>query len=80
MKLIHFSVAIALADRIGRKIIQLVGFMSLTILLVIFGFAYEPIKKTSIGLFVTLFTLIQFFFNFGPNITTFIIPGIYFAE
>lgn len=54
--------------------------MSLTILLAIFGFAYEPIKKTSIGLFVTLFTLIQFFFNFGPNITTFIIPGIYFGE
>jgi MFS transporter, PHS family, inorganic phosphate transporter len=59
---------------------QLVGFMSLTILLIIFGFGYEPIKKASIGLFITIFTLVQFFFSFGPNITTFIIPGEVFPK
>ena len=53
------------------------GFLVLTILFLTLGIAYEPIKKTSIILFIVIFTLMQFFLNFGPNATTFVIPGIF---
>lgn len=64
-----------LVDRIGRKPIQLMGFGFLTALFLALGFGYDPIKNTSVALFIVLFTLMQFFNNFGPNATTFIIPG-----
>jgi PHS family inorganic phosphate transporter-like MFS transporter len=51
------------------------GFFILTILFLVLGIGYEPIKKTSIILFIVIFTLMQFFLNFGPNATTFVIPG-----
>ena len=51
------------------------GFFILTILFIILGVAYEQIKHTSIILFIAIFTLMQFFLNFGPNATTFVIPG-----
>ena len=69
-----------MVERLGRKNIQLLGFLSLTVLLIIFGFGYEPIKKASIALFLIIFTLVQFFFNFGPNVTTFIISGEVFPK
>lgn len=64
-----------LIDRIGRKTIQIIGFVALTALFVVIGFGYNPIRNYSTILFIFLFTLAQFFTNFGPNSTTFIIPG-----
>jgi PHS family inorganic phosphate transporter-like MFS transporter len=63
-----------LVDRWGRKFIQIMGFVVLTVLFFILGFAYDWIK-TKIWLFLIIFSTIQFFCNFGPNATTFIIPG-----
>lgn len=65
---------VATADTIGRKPIQLAGFIILTILFIIIGFAYEPLKHSHNSL-LALYVLAQFFFNFGPNATTFIVPG-----
>ncbi|CAG8437789.1 10140_t:CDS:2 [Ambispora gerdemannii] len=62
-------------EKWGRKFIQKMGFLVLTVLFLILGFGYEIIKETSLVLFITLFSLSQFFLNFGPNSTTFIIPG-----
>ncbi|KAG0004390.1 Inorganic phosphate transporter pho84 [Entomortierella chlamydospora] len=62
-------------ERIGRIKIQLLGFAMSCILFAALGFAYDGIKNTSVALFVFLFALTQFFQNFGPNATTFIIPG-----
>jgi len=62
-------------DRWGRKTIQLMGFTVLTILFIVVGAAYHQIKNASIALFIVFFTLLQFFLNFGPNTTTFIVPG-----
>lgn len=59
-------------DTIGRKPIQLAGFTILTALFFAIGFAFH--KLTSGGL-LALYVLCQFFFNFGPNATTFIVPG-----
>jgi len=64
-----------LVDSWGRKPIQLMGFSMLTIIFVIMGFGYNDILAHSQGAFVFLYCLANFFQNFGPNTTTFIIPG-----
>jgi len=62
-------------DSWGRRPIQLMGFIMLTILFIIMGFGYDAILNHSQGAFVFLYCLANFFQNFGPNTTTFIIPG-----
>lgn len=59
-------------DTIGRKPIQFMGFGILTILFIVMGFAYFHISPNGL---LAIFVLAQFFFNFGPNATTFIVPG-----
>lgn len=51
------------------------GFAMLAILFAILGFAYDALTKHSTGAFVFLYCLANFFQNFGPNTTTFIVPG-----
>lgn len=64
-------------DTWGRKPIQLMGFIILTILFLIMGFCYDLLLASQSGrhVFVFLYCLANFFQNFGPNTTTFIIPG-----
>jgi PHS family inorganic phosphate transporter-like MFS transporter len=64
-------------DKWGRKPIQLMGFIVLTVLFIIMGFGYRKLIATSSATkaFVFLYCLANFFQNFGPNTTTFIIPG-----
>ncbi|KAF9996867.1 Inorganic phosphate transporter pho84 [Entomortierella chlamydospora] len=62
-------------ERLGRIKIQLIGFFMSCVLFAVLGFAYDEIRNKSTVLFIILFALTQFFQNFGPNATTFIIPG-----
>ncbi|KAG1722226.1 major facilitator superfamily domain-containing protein [Suillus paluster] len=64
-------------DSWGRKPLQLMGFIMLTIIFAIMGFAYDAMNATVAGTkaFVFLYCLANFFQNFGPNTTTFVIPG-----
>lgn len=64
--------SVATIDTLGRKPIQIMGFSMLTALFVVIGFAYNVLPTN--GLFA-LYVAAQFFFNFGPNMTTFIVPG-----
>lgn len=64
--------SVATVDTVGRKPIQLMGFTILTILFCVIGFAYH--KLSDHGL-LGLYIVCQFFCNFGPNVTTFIVPG-----
>ncbi|KAG2358434.1 phosphate transporter [Suillus spraguei] len=66
-----------LIDYWGRKPIQLMGFTVLTVLFIIMGFAYDRLDATGSGrdAFVFLYCVTNFFQNFGPNTTTFVIPG-----
>ncbi|KAK7748882.1 hypothetical protein SLS53_000906 [Cytospora paraplurivora] len=64
--------AILTIDTVGRKPLQIVGFLILTILFCILGFAYNSLSLKS---FLALYIIAQFFFNLGPNTTTFIVPG-----
>lgn len=63
---------VATVDTIGRKPLQLAGFAILTILFIVMGFAYNHISSNGL---LAIYVLAQFFFNFGPNSTTFIVPG-----
>lgn len=48
------------------------GFVILTAIFVAIGFAYHVLSGKAL---LALYVLAQFFFNFGPNSTTFIVPG-----
>lgn len=67
-----YWVSVATIDTIGRKPIQIMGFAMLTILLCVIGFAYHRIGDNGL---LGLYIVAQFFQNFGPNTTTFIVPG-----
>lgn len=67
-----YWVSVATIDTIGRKTIQLGGFCILTILFIVMGFAYKHLPSNGL---LAIYVLAQFFFNFGPNTTTFIVPG-----
>jgi PHS family inorganic phosphate transporter-like MFS transporter len=67
-----YWVSVATIDTLGRKPIQIMGFTMLTILFIIIGFAYNKLSGHAL---LALYVLAQFFFNFGPNSTTFIVPG-----
>jgi len=69
-----YWVTVATVDTIGRKPIQIGGFTLLTILFIAIGFGFDKLKHSHNGL-LALYVLAQFFFNFGPNATTFIVPG-----
>ncbi|KZV87374.1 MFS general substrate transporter [Exidia glandulosa HHB12029] len=67
-----YWVAFFFIDRLGRKPIQLLGFSITSIIFLIMGFRFATLSN---GAFVALYCLANFFQNFGPNTTTFIVPG-----
>ncbi|RYO65326.1 Repressible high-affinity phosphate permease [Alternaria arborescens] len=67
-----YWLAVATIDTVGRKTLQLAGFTILTILFIVWGFAYKHLSHHAM---LAIYVLIQLFFNWGPNTTTFIVPG-----
>ncbi|KAK0941604.1 acid phosphatase pho5 [Friedmanniomyces endolithicus] len=67
-----YWVTVATVDTIGRKPIQLGGFVILTVIFCIMGFGYHKIGQNGL---LACYVIAEFFFNFGPNSTTFIVPG-----
>uniref|UniRef100_A0A0W0F328 Major facilitator superfamily (MFS) profile domain-containing protein n=1 Tax=Moniliophthora roreri TaxID=221103 RepID=A0A0W0F328_MONRR len=67
-----YWVCFLVIDKFGRKPIQLMGFVVLTGLFIIMGFAFEKLSPNAL---LGLYCLANFFSNFGPNTTTFIIPA-----
>jgi len=70
-----YWVTVFTIETLGRKFIQLMGFAALTVLYLVLGLAFNQIQHVSTALFIVIFTLSQLFQNFGPNATTFIVPG-----
>lgn len=93
-----FIFAILFINRIGRKYLQMFGFLMLGILYLICGLAFNQLKKIKpLFMFLCAFRraplgrhrprsrarlmrvrvdgLTYFFSNFGPNSTTYVIPG-----
>jgi PHS family inorganic phosphate transporter-like MFS transporter len=67
-----YWVSAGLIDTVGRKPVQIFGFFMLTVLFCVIGFDYWNLSGSAL---MALYTLSQFFFNAGPNSTTFVIPG-----
>lgn len=73
-----YWVSFLFIDSWGRKPIQLMGFTLLTIIFVCMGFGYDKMVHGTAAAkkaFVFLYCLANFFQNFGPNTTTFVVPG-----
>lgn len=70
-----YVVTILLVDRWGRKKIQFIGFAMLVVCFTILAAAYDKLVSNAKWAFVLVYAVAQFFFNFGPNATTFIIPA-----
>lgn len=66
---------IALVDQMGRKRIQLMGFFFMTLFTFAFAISYNSSQKHLMGVKVVLYCSTFFFSNFGPNVTTFIVPA-----
>jgi MFS transporter, PHS family, inorganic phosphate transporter len=67
--------SVLLIEKLGRKTIQFMGFAVLTVCMLVLSIWYYEIMQISKILFITIYTVAQFFFNFGPNTTTFVVPG-----
>jgi phosphate:H+ symporter len=70
-----YYVTVFTVEHLGRKTIQIIGFTMEVILFTIVAVAYNQLKAQAVAAFIVLFVLIQFFFQFGANATTFIIPA-----
>lgn len=68
-----YYVAIWSIDWVGRKRMQLQGFVCMTVIYSIMGIFWSSISSNG-PLFVSLYALSFFFSNFGPNTTTFLLP------
>ncbi|PKI52120.1 hypothetical protein CRG98_027536 [Punica granatum] len=65
-------------EKLGRFIIQLLGFLMMSVFMLIIGIKYDYLKDKSnhkVWLFAVLYGLTFFFANFGPNSTTFVLPA-----
>lgn len=73
MALPGYYVAVYFINRLGRKVIQLQGFMFMTVLFLVLAIFWDDIKKQAV-VFIILYGLALFFSNFGPNMSTFVMP------
>lgn len=68
-----YWLAVGLMDKIGRKVIQWTGFLMMALS---FGaIAIFPNVTKNAILFLLIFGISYFFTEFGPNMTTFVLPG-----
>jgi len=70
-----YYIAAWLMDKLGRKNIQLQGFVMMAVLYGILGIWIDSISNSSHVLLLIIYGLTFFFSNFGPNSTTFILPS-----
>ncbi|VUC22597.1 unnamed protein product [Clonostachys rosea] len=64
--------AVFTIDTFGRKSLQIIGFLLLTIVFAILGFKLRDMGENAL---LALYIVGQFLFNAGPNTTTFIVAG-----
>ncbi len=61
-------------DRIGRKPIQMTGFLAMAITFATLGIFTQLTSVRYVSEFLVVYGLSYFFIEFGPNVTTFIYP------
>jgi PHS family inorganic phosphate transporter-like MFS transporter len=70
-----YFVSVALINRVGRRPMQLGGFVAVGVLFIILASALRQLQEQAVGAFIFIYGLTFFFSNFGPNMTTFVIPA-----
>ncbi|RLN57952.1 hypothetical protein BBJ28_00002593 [Nothophytophthora sp. Chile5] len=73
MALPGYYVAVYFINRLGRKVIQLQGFAVMTVLFLVLAIFWDKIQEEAV-LFIILYGAALFFSNFGPNMSTFVMP------
>ncbi|KAF0742906.1 hypothetical protein Ae201684P_000376 [Aphanomyces euteiches] len=68
-----YYTAVFFINKMGRKVIQLQGLTIMTIVFLALGIWWNDIKQKS-AVFIILFGLTLYFANFGPNMSTFVMP------
>ncbi|KAF0691598.1 hypothetical protein As57867_017155, partial [Aphanomyces stellatus] len=68
-----YYTAVFFINKMGRKLIQLQGLVVMTVVFLALGIWWDDIKQNS-AVFIILFGLTLFFANFGPNMSTFVMP------
>jgi len=70
-----YIAAVFTIELIGRRTMQLQGFVAICVLFAVIGMALGKLETSLHGLFVTLYGATFFFSNFGPNTTTYVLPA-----
>src|SRR5262249_34095040 len=68
-----YLLAIAQMDRIGHRRLQLTGFIVMAACFAVIGLV--PGVTTAVVPFLLAYGISYFFTEFGPNVTTFVLPG-----
>ncbi len=68
-----YILAIYRMDRIGHRKLQLVGFILMGVCFAVIGLV--PGMTTAVAPFLLVYGISYFFTEFGPNVTTFVLPG-----
>jgi MFS family permease len=68
-----YILAIARMDRIGHRRLQLIGFAMMAVCFAVIGLV--PGMTTAVLPFLLAYGISYFFTEFGPNVTTFVLPG-----
>jgi MFS family permease len=68
-----YILAIARMDRIGHRKLQLVGFILMGLCFAVISLV--PGMTTAVAPFLLVYGISYFFTEFGPNVTTFVLPG-----
>ena len=68
-----YVLAIARMDRIGHRKLQLIGFVMMGLCFAVIGLV--PGMTTAVAPFLLVYGVSYFFTEFGPNVTTFVLPG-----
>jgi len=68
-----YLLAVARMDRIGHRKLQLVGFILMGVCFAVIGLV--PGMTTAVAPFLLVYGISYFFTEFGPNVTTFVLPG-----
>ena len=64
--------SVVVIDTVGRKPLQVLGFLLLAVVFALLGFLYHSLAERVL---LALYIIIHFLFNMGPNTTTFVVPG-----
>jgi MFS family permease len=68
-----YALGIARMDRIGHRKLQLLGFVMMGVCFALIGLV--PGMTTAVAPFLIVYGVSYFFSEFGPNLTTFVLPG-----